>query len=264
MKLTTVVPAFRQEATIVVDVQNIERVIRSITSDYELIIVVDGFVDDTYQRAASLASDHIQVLGYRENGGKGHAIRHGMRHASGDVVAFVDAGMDLDPDGLRTMVEIQGRTQADIVIGSKRHPRSCVQYPPLRRLYSGVYQTLVLLLFGLNVRDTQVGMKVFRREVIEVVEPLLLVKRFAFDIEMLVVAAEMGYNRVVEAPVTLTHGRFPSTIRLRSIFEMLWDTAAVFYRLRILRYYQRLAVTQAAHDAATGGNEAASTDMASG
>jgi glycosyltransferase involved in cell wall biosynthesis len=241
--LSVVIPAYRQEATIVQDVQHIAQVLQDAGLDYELLVVVDGFVDATYARARTLASARVSVLGYPRNGGKGHAVCYGLRQARGDPIAFIDAGMELDPAGLLRCLAIMEREQADIVIGSKRHPQSVVAYPWLRRVYSFGYQALVRALFGLNVRDTQVGLKLFRRRVVADVVPLLLVKRFAFDVELLVVARLRGHTRIVEAPVTLRHARFSSTIRLRSVFDMLWDTAAVFYRARILHYYQRLGGT---------------------
>jgi hypothetical protein len=166
-----------------------------------------------------------------------------MAQAEGEIVGFIDAGMDLDPRGIGVLVAQLLAHGADIVIGSKRHPASRVQYPPLRRLYSWGYQVLVRVLFGLRVKDTQVGLKLFRREVVARVLPLLLVKRFAFDIEFLAVAHALGFRRIEEGPVELTH-RFNSTIHLGSVWNMLWDTAAVFYRLRLMRYYQRLAEQQ--------------------
>jgi len=85
-------------------------------------------------------------------------------------------------------------------------------------------------------------MKFFRREVLEKVLPRLLVKAFAFDIEILAVANSLGYNRIFEAPVeinlkfggtsTVTNKKF-----LKTVFLMVWDTLAVFYRLRIIRFY---------------------------
>ena len=56
------------------------------------------------------------------------------------------------------------------------------------------------ILFRLDVRDTQVGLKVFRREVAEQVLPLLLVKRFAFDLELLAVSRALGFGRIARAP----------------------------------------------------------------
>jgi hypothetical protein len=68
--------------------------------------------------------------------------------------------------------------------------------------------------------------------------PLLAIKKFAFDLELLVVAHQLGYRKILEAPISLDY-QFESTVSLRSAWRVLWDTAAIFYRLRILRYYQR-------------------------
>src|SRR5262249_56680272 len=95
------------------------------------------------------------------------------------------------------------------------------------------------LLFSLNVRDTQVGLKVFSRGVADDVLPLLLVKQFAFDLELLAVARALGHGRVRELPVTLDYRFTGSGVRSRAVLRALLDTAAVFYRLRILRTYQR-------------------------
>jgi hypothetical protein len=88
------------------------------------------------------------------------------------------------------------------------------------------------------VRDTQTGLKLLKRPVLAQVLPLLAVKRFAFDLELLVVAHHLGYRRIAEAPIELTF-QFESTISALTSFQILWDTAAILYRLRILRYYDR-------------------------
>jgi len=129
---------------------------------------------------------------------------------------------------------------ADIIIGSKRHPVSIVYYPFVRKIMSFGYQQLIRLLFGLNIRDSQVGMKLFRREVLEDVLPRLLVKKFAFDIEILAVANYLGYTRIYEAPIEINFTGV-STITSKNFWRIIWhtlvDTAAVFYRLRIKKYY---------------------------
>jgi hypothetical protein len=122
------------------------------------------------------------------------------------------------------------------VIGSKRHPLSNVDYPITRRVMSWCYQRLVRILFGLNVRDTQTGMKLIRRNVLDAVLPRMLEKRFAFDLEFLVVAKRLGHSRFLEAPVRLDY-KFASSVSPRAVFRILVDTAAIFYRLYILRFY---------------------------
>ena len=235
-KLSVIVPCYKQEQTICEDIISIETVLKQIRFDYELIVVVDGFLDRSYEEAVQLSSDHVKVVGYKVNRGKGYAVRFGMAISTGDLIAFIDGGMDLNPNGLSMLLEHMEWYNADIIIGSKRHPVSQVYYPPLRRLYSIVYQIMVFFLFGLKVRDTQVGLKVFRREVLADIMPRLLVKRFAFDVEMLSVAHSLGYKRIFEAPVHLTH-HFKSSINRRAIINMIIDTAAIFYRLRLLHYY---------------------------
>lgn len=238
--LSVVIPAYKQERTIAKDIKNIQKSLDELGYPYELIIVVDGLVDKTYEYALRFKAKNVKILSYRENQGKGHALRYGMLHAKGDVIGFIDAGMDIHPAGFKMLLNHMEWYNADIIIGSKRHPASKVYYPLKRKLISWVSQLLIYALFGLKVRDTQVGLKFFRREVVEDVLPRLLVKRFAFDIEMLVVANHLGYKRIFEAPIELTH-RFENSIIakniLKALCETLWDTLAIFYRLKIIKYY---------------------------
>ena len=143
----------------------------------------------------------VKVLYYDRNLGKGYAVKTGAREARGRWVGYIDADLDLDPAALPGFVSVGEREGLDFVIGSKRHPDSRVHYPRSRVISSWLYQQLVRVLFRLDVRDTQVGLKVFRREVAKEVMPLLLVKRYAFDIELLAVARAFGYGDVKEMPV---------------------------------------------------------------
>ena len=128
---------------------------------------------------------------------------------------------------------------ADFVIGSKRHPASKVNYPLKRKLYSWVYHRMIKIFFGLNVTDTQAGLKFLRRKVAKDVVPRALVKQYAFDLEMLLIAHQLGYRRVFEAPVELDFNAVGSGINFKTIRKMIIDTLAVFYRARILNYYRK-------------------------
>jgi glycosyltransferase involved in cell wall biosynthesis len=196
--------------------------------------------DRSFEEAKKVHLPGLVVAGYRTNHGKGHAVRYGMAKCTGDVIGFMDAGGDLKEEGLSMMLEHMRWYNADIIIGSKRHPVSKVRYPFGRRVLSWGYQLLIRLFFGLSIRDSQVGMKLYRREVLEDVLPRLLVKQFAFDIEILAVAHRLGYTRIYEAPIELDFSGMSSITSLNFwhvIWKTLWDTMAVFYRLKILRYY---------------------------
>src|SRR5579871_5847013 len=208
-KISVVMPAYNEANHIL---RNVREVVSSLTRegyDFEVIVVDDGSPDETYREAMkAVAADPSQVrlVRYDENTGKGNALMCGTWFAHGDYVVFLDADMDLHPVQLPRFFDILRTEDADVVVGSKRHRDSKVAYPFVRRVYSAVYYTLTRLMFGLPITDSQVGLKVFRAEVLQRVLPRILAKRFAFDIELLANAHRLGY-RIVDGPVTLNFQR---------------------------------------------------------
>ncbi|MFZ5366177.1 MAG: glycosyltransferase [Patescibacteria group bacterium] len=237
--LSVIIPAYKQEKTIRRDLRRIEEVLKKIRYDYEIICVVDGMVDKTFEEARKLKSRKIKVVGYEKNYGKGYAVRYGMAKSKGDIVAFIDAGMDINPEGIPMLLEHMVWYNSDVIVGSIRHSASKVYgYPLKRRIYSFGYHFLTKLLFGLRITDSQRGLKIFKRQVLEKVLPRLLIKAFAFDIEILAVARRLGFERIHDGPVEMDARKFKySSVGFNTIWSMLVDTLAVFYRLRILRYY---------------------------
>ena len=217
---------------------NIIEVLEASGSTFEVIAVSDGSTDGSEHVISDLNHHGIRLIALA-HGGKGSALRAGMTEARGRYVGFIDADGDLPAHLIMHFIELTRVDMApDIVLGSKRHPDSEVVYPFLRRCYSLSYQALIGILFHLPVRDTQTGIKFVRREVLLAVAPRMVEKRFAFDLELLVVARHMGYRQFVEAPVQIGE-RFSSTISIRAVRGMLLDTLAIFYRLHILKYYDR-------------------------
>jgi glycosyltransferase involved in cell wall biosynthesis len=242
--LSLVVPAYKQEKTIVKDLQNLNKVLSTLSFKHEIVVVVDGFVDKTYEKIRNKKPliKNLKLFGYKDNRGKGFAIKFGVSKATGDIIGFIDAGMDIDPSEISLMLDLMKWNRADIIVGSKLHPESKVNYPVWRKIMSWGYRTLTHVLFGFSVKDTQVGFKIFRKEVAKSVFPRIIVKRFAFDIEVLTVAYKLGYHRIFEAPIKLNFksgGSITSGNFWKTIYLMMLDTAAVFYRLKILHYYDK-------------------------
>jgi glycosyltransferase involved in cell wall biosynthesis len=244
MLVSIIVPAYNQEKTIKRDLRNIHDAMKKTRWDFELLVVNDGSTDRTLTEAKKVKRNNIQVYGYKKNYGKGYAVKYGMARAKGDLIAFIDSGMDIDPNGISLLLEHMIWYDSDVIVASKRHSASKVNYTFLRKLYSQAYYYLVKLLFNLRVRDTQAGLKIYKRQVLEKVMPRMLIKTFAFDIELLAVAQHLGFTNIHEGPVQLTlkfgyNSKWKKNLLFLDpqILKMLKDTLAVFYRLKILRYY---------------------------
>lgn len=208
---------------------------------YEIIAINDGSDAVTTTLLNSVNLPSLRTFTYASNQGKGFALRYGFEQSAGDLIYFMDADLQLHPQQIALFTNLLTLVDADIVIGSKRHPLSQVQYGPRRRLYSWGYQQLVRLLFNLNTTDTQVGLKLFKRHVLEEVIPRLSIKAWAFDLELLVVSKHLGFNRILEAPIHLTWLPGKSSINWKVIPKMLQDTLAIFYRKYFQRFYDQTA-----------------------
>ena len=237
--ISVIIPAYKQAATIVKDLTQIQKVLNQIRYPYEIIVIVDGRVDKTWAKIKPLSSPQLKPYLIKTHQGKGYTVRYGMAKAKGDYIAFIDAGREIDPNGISMLLEHLEWYNADIIVGSKRHLASVVQYPWDRKILSWGYYLLVRWLFGIKVKDTQPGIKIFKRKVLEKILPRLVVKKYAFDIEMLAVAHRKGFTRIYEAPIKLKHkfGSVTNAATLNTIWHMLSDTLAVWYRLKILKSY---------------------------
>jgi len=237
--LTLIIPAYKQEKTIVENVLHIKHVLDTIRYDHEIIVVVDGIIDKTFEKLKKANISKVKILAYGENRGKSYAIRLGMHESRGDYVMFLDSGHEIDPSGISMLLEHMEWYEADIIVGSKRHPASQVNYSLQRKILSIGYYLFVKMLFGVNVKDTQAGIKIFRKKVLEKILPRLVEKKFAGDLEILVVARQLGFKRIYEAPIKLDYSLsdVTSAASLNSIRGIFQDTLAIFYRRYFLRYY---------------------------
>ncbi|OGD86455.1 hypothetical protein A2Z23_00630 [Candidatus Curtissbacteria bacterium RBG_16_39_7] len=243
-KISVVVPAYNKGQVLFSALESLVRELSLITQNFEVIVVNDGSEDNTLEQALRFKrfnghSEKIKIYHYPMNVGKGFALSYGFAKTTGDPIFFADADSDISFRNLRMALAYFDQYKADIIVGSKRHPKSQVQYPLIRRFYSTLYQAVIRFLFNLNVKDTQVGLKVFKRQVLEDVLPRLVVKAFAFDLELLVVARYLGYRKIAEAPVFINHGGVSSSINLTAVKGIVMDTLGIFYRKVFLRYYDQ-------------------------
>ena len=237
--LSLIIPVFRQEKTVVKNVQQIQKILDTIRYDYEILVVIDGLVDRSHQLLKNAKIPKTKLIFFHNNQGKAYAIRTGMEKAKGDYIMFMDSGMEIDPNGISMLLEHMEWYNADIIVGSKRHPASHVQYSKQRKILSYGYYYLVKLLFGIKVSDTQAGIKIFKKNVLKKILPLLVEKKFTGDLEILVAAKTNGFNRIFDAPIKLNYGigGITSAATISAIYGIFVDTLAIWYRTYILRWY---------------------------
>lgn len=234
--LSVVMPAYNEGGHIYDNLLLTSRTLSGFVKQYEIIAVNDGSLDNTageIQRAAA-ADSHILPAGYSSNKGKGYAIVTGVRQASGKYIAFLDSDLELNPKLLYFFLKQMKKYQADIVIGSKQHPRSKLNYPPIRKFMSYGYYLMLVLLFHLKLHDTQTGIKLFRASVIKPIAEKVVTNGYAFDIEILAYANRMGC-KILEAPIELNYSRNDQKegrrIRLKDILQVFKDTLMIKFRM---------------------------------
>lgn len=204
-KLSIIVPVFNEGTVIAEHLRLLLSEVQTHFSDFEVIVVSDGSTDDTSAELLAFRHPGLTPLIFERNTGKGNAVRSGFKRATGDYILFIDGGMEIHPREIRIFVGLMDLYDSDIVIGSKRHPQSRVIYPWYRHVLSWLFQRLVHRLFDVDVTDTQVGIKLFKAEVVHAILPHLHIDRYGFDLELLSLASRAGYRRILEAPIRLDY-----------------------------------------------------------
>ncbi len=240
MRLSVIVPAYNESAVIKESLIEIKKALEGNVESYEILAVNDGSSDNTKEAILEVARENPEIVyaGYEVNRGKGGAIKHGVSEAAGDVIGFLDADLDIAPDHLVRYLNRMDETGCDVVIGSKMHKESKLDYPPMRRFVSWGYYVILKILFGMNVKDTQTGVKLYKAPLIKKVAPMLRVKGYAFDIEALVLCDHEGAV-IEQMPVEIVFKRKDSfgRIKLGDIFRMFGDTVGIWWNLKIRRSY---------------------------
>ncbi len=240
-KISILIPAYNEGAIIYKSLQLVTEFMKTQPYDYEIIVSDDGSWDNTCveSKKASQVFGKIKVLPHQKNKGKGDALKNAFFDSNGEWIVFLDADLDIPPSQLSLFFHLMESNAPDIIIGCKRHPESIINYPLKRKILSWGYSSILKILFGLPVRDTQTGMKLFKRKVLEDIFPIILCKRFAYDIEILACAHKLGYT-ISEAPIIIHYdmGKW-GRIGIRTTRQIMTDTCAIFYRMYILRWYQK-------------------------
>ena len=218
-KISIIVPAYNAARFLKDSVLQIERGIKKTGTLYEILIVEDGSTDNTAEIAAELARKKAISHYHAENRlGRGKALSKGFSLAKGEYVIYIDADLDIPPKYLFEIVRYL-KEGYDIVVASKRHPKSKVGSPVHRRILSKGFNFLVRTLLHSRIHGHQGGLKGFRKSVITALLPHVKDNKWFWDTEVLVLAQWKGY-RIKEVPIAVKYGFEGTTVGLKDCAKM--------------------------------------------
>ncbi len=225
MKLSVVIPAYNEEKRISETLYSINTYLNKQDYDYEIIVVVNGSTDRTYDIVKELESGNISkatAINLKQ-GGKGNAVKRGiLDKADGDVIMFMDA------DNATPISEIEKllpflKDGYDVAIGSRYlNPETVkVRQPLYRVILSRGANLLIQVLAVPGIKDTQLGFKAFNKKAAKEIFPLVTISRWGFDMEVLTIALKRGF-KIKEVALSWTeHGG--GHVPLKAYIESLID-----------------------------------------
>jgi glycosyltransferase involved in cell wall biosynthesis len=231
--LSIVIPAYNEARRIAGTLEKVRGYAKSKPFAIEVLAVDDGSTDATAQLLEDAVAQFpaLRVLRNGSNRGKGFSVRHGVLEAQGRFVLFTDADLSApieETDKLLRALEASG---ADAAIGSRALQRDLigVHQPWLREVGGRFFNLMVRLFTGLCLRDTQCGLKLFRRAPTRRAFELQRVERFGFDPELLFLIERLG-GRVVEVPVRWNDNPATKVRFLRDASRMFLDLVVLRWR----------------------------------
>jgi len=236
--MSIVIPAFNEEPLIEQCLIETSQAMQRMGFAYEIIVVDDGSTDKTADlvRDAATSIPNVRLFSQPTNAGKGGALHLGATKARGNLIAFLDADLEIHPNQLADLHTTLFTTRSGAAIGSKHHPQAQVDVRLVRYLLSLAYSHVVRLAFRLPVHDTQTGLKLFERAPLQQALARTQVKGFAHDLELLVCITRLGY-RIAETPISVTTVRLTQRISLGDVVRMAFDTSMIWYRSTFTGHY---------------------------
>jgi glycosyltransferase involved in cell wall biosynthesis len=198
-RLSIVVPAYNEEATLAVVVQKLKLV----PDLWEVIIVDDCSTDRTSEIALALASDVppvVRIIRHETNAGKTLALKTGFAATTGNIVIVQDADLEYDPSEIGHVVDPIERGLADVVFGSRFQVRRAARVLYFYHYLANMGLTFLSNVFtNLNLTDVETGYKAFKAEIIR--NMVITSTGFGFEIEVTAKIAKLGCV-VYEVPIS--------------------------------------------------------------
>jgi dolichyl-phosphate beta-glucosyltransferase len=235
MYLSVIIPAYNEEKRLPKTLKEIDEYLRKQNYDYEILVVNDGSQDKTAEIVKELIPKikNLNLIDNQKNNGKGYVIRQGMLKAKGKYRIFTDADNSTSLDQIEKMFPFF-QEGFDVIIGSRdiKGAKIVLPQPWWRRLLGNIFNLIVQVICGLwGIWDTQCGFKGFTERATKDIFSKTKINRFAFDVEVLVIAKKLGY-KIKEIPVVWINDP-ESKVKFKSMIKMLFEVFQI--RLNLIK-----------------------------
>jgi dolichyl-phosphate beta-glucosyltransferase len=204
-KISVIIPCFNEESGIYENIKKIHEYLKENFDNFEIIAVNDGSTDKTVEELKKVQAEiPLEIINNRENEGKGKAVEDGMMKSQNEIVMFLDADLAIPIEELPKFVE-EIKKGNDLAIASRFVPGLKIVKKVLwyRRIMEKIFRIIrMVILNNYEVKDTQCGFKVMKRDAAMKIFPLMKIKRFAFDAEIIFIAKKFNL-KIKELPITL-------------------------------------------------------------
>lgn len=229
--VSLVIPAYNEAHRLEASVNALREFLAYSRRPCEVILVVERSTDGTLELARQLTAGQaaFRVIGNPDQRGKGHAVRTGMRAASGDIAFFMDTDLSTPlPEINRFLAHFEAHPDVDILIGNRQHAQSAITKKQsfIRRKMGQTFNTILRMVTRVRVKDTQCGFKAFRKAAREAIFSRQKIEGFAFDVELLILAERLGY-RVEDLPVEWHNAEGSKVHIIRDSWRMLRDAIQI-------------------------------------
>ncbi|MEK6867262.1 MAG: dolichyl-phosphate beta-glucosyltransferase [Nanoarchaeota archaeon] len=230
MELSVIIPAYNEEKRIGRTLEAILGYLDKQKYQYEIIVVNDGSSDKTKEVVQKFKDKNkkIKMLDNPGNKGKGYSVQQGFLAAEKEWVLFTDADLSTPIEELETFFRYASGT--DVIIGSRNLPMSqiVVKQPFFRSMLGKIFPFFVRVVLLPDIKDSQCGFKLFRKEVAQKVAQKQMITGFCFDVEILFLAKKFGFG-IQEIPITWSNDE-------RSKIRIISDSFAMFFDLLKIRW----------------------------
>ena len=237
--VSIIIPAYNEELRLQSCLDQVLSFTARQPEPMDVIVVENGSTDRTTEVADAYATRHASLCVLHSKPGKGAAVRCGMLAGTGQYLFACDADLSMPIEGLRAFLP-PTLCDYDVAIGSREAKGARRYNEPVRRHLMGrVFNAIVRTVAINGLQDTQCGFKSFRHDVAKDVFSRLTMDGWAFDVEALVIARELGYQ-ITEVPIQWTFDSDSRVDPLRDTWRMFRDTLRV-RRLARAGHYRRNA-----------------------